>query len=89
MTKSILKNVLVLALTILVDLFWVIGSKTNVYNSSIVGGFFEFASLPMLGLGIGLPIFSIYLIVKNVGATKVWPILSLMVSIIAFFLIIG
>ncbi len=80
-------NVVVIVLTIVVGLFWTIASKTNIYGNAFIGAIFEFAYLPMLLLGIALPIMSVYLVVKNTGSTKIWPILSLAISVITIGLI--
>ena len=85
--RSAIVNLLVVILTIIVGLFWIIGSKTNVYDSKITGAIFEFASLPMLFLGIALPIVAIYLIIKNIGSAKIWPVISLAISFITILLI--
>jgi len=70
-------------LTIVVCLFWITGNKTNVYKFSVIGGFFEILSLPMLGLALGLPILAIFLIFKNRGADKLWPVISLFIGGVA------
>ena len=85
--RSTIVNPLVVILTIVVGLFWTIASKANIYESKIAGAIFEFAALPMVFLGIALPIIAIYLVIKNRGASKVWPILSLAISFITILLI--
>ncbi len=85
--RSATINIVVVLLTIIVGLFWTLGSKMNVYGNAIAGAIFEFAFLPMLLLGIALPIMSIYLVAKNAGSSKIWPMLSIAISIITIILI--
>ena len=85
--RGAILNLVVVILTILVGLFWTIASTTNVYKSKITGAIFELAALPMLLLGITLPIMAIYLVIKNTGSSKIWPILSLAISFITILFI--
>ena len=85
--RSAIVNLVVVILTIVVGLFWTIASKANIYESKIVGAIFELAALPMLFLGIALPIVAIYLIIKNIGSAKIWPVISLAISFITILLI--
>ena len=78
---------LALYLTANYPFIWWNGLKNNIYESKITGAIFEFAALPMVFLGIALPIMAIYLVIKNKGASKAWPILSLAISFITILLI--
>ena len=85
--RSAILNLVVVMLTIIVGLFWTIASTTNVYESKIAGAIFELAALAMLLLGIALPIMAIYLVIKNTGSSKIWPILALAISFITILFI--
>lgn len=63
--------------------FWIIGSSMDVYAYAALGAFYELASLPMLVLGIGVVLASAWLLYHNTGRKKLWPLMSLIICMIA------
>lgn len=87
MIKSHKLNFLVFALSILVFLFWFIGTNFNVYSNAFVGGLFELLSIPMLILLFAIPVISIANIIKNGFSLKSFELYSILVILCAAFLL--
>jgi|SRR6186997_725469 len=67
-----------LALSVIVSLFWVLGNSINVYSSAGAGAIFEILWLPMLACILIIPVLSIMIVVRK-NAVKLLPILSIII----------
>lgn len=77
LNKAITGKLLV-ALTVIVALFWILGNSINVYGSAVVGVVFEILWLPMLACLFLIPVVSIIVIFKK-NTPKLFPILSIII----------
>ncbi len=87
MIKSHKLNFLVFALSIIVFLFWFIGTNYNIHSNELVNGFFELLSLPMLILLFAIPVISIANIIKNGFSLKSFDLYSILVILCAAFIL--
>jgi hypothetical protein len=76
-----LTNKIVFLLSIILFAYWYVGLHINVYQSAVLGAFYELLSLPMLGLLILLPVISILLMTKEKLNIRSLPLYSLLLSL--------
>jgi hypothetical protein len=67
--------------------YWYVGLHINVYQSVVLGAFYELLSLPMLGLLIILPVISILLMTKEKISVRSFPMYSLLLSLATIVMI--
>ncbi len=70
---------IILGLSILLSLFWSIGTQVNIYSNKIVGAIFEFMWLPVILLLFILPIICIIRLFKTSYTNKQLSIYSLLI----------
>ena len=78
---------IVFAFSAVVCAFWYLGQHMNVYRFAVVGGIFEFLSLPMLALLIVLPVISILLMVKEKFSLKSFSVYSFLLLLVTYLLL--
>ena len=80
--------ILVLLLSILTSIFWCLAQLVDVYYFSVVGAIFEILWLPMIGLLVFLPIFSLIYLVKEKINLKSLYLYSFLIILTTFLFMI-
>jgi len=79
---------IILGLSILLCVFWYVGTNFNVYSFAVVGAIFELASIQMLVLLALLPIASFLILFKEKFSFKLLSLYSFLLSLIAILLMV-
>ena len=87
--KYPLKSLLIFSLSIFTFMFIVFANMINLYQYKITGAIFEMLWLPVLALAVALPIYILFLFVKNkyrFGPLHLFSLFVVVTAIVFMFL---